>query len=238
MHNHQSFGELKAAARKGLEGNYGRAIAVYISVQIFNLVPSYVILFFFSGNNLFQIIISEIVRFILLAFLQVLQIGVCLFYLKLNCGQPASSIDLFYGFHTNRNQTLGISLVFTAISYLCQLPAMIAFYNAAVSFYMYTFLQLAGILAAALFLLPFQQSYYALLDFPNLSVREALQRSAKLMRGSFLRYILFSLSFLPLILLSLLSCGIGLLWVMPYMEASLAAFYLELARNPKNQGNS
>lgn len=235
MHNHQSFGELKAAARKGLEGNYGRAIAVYVSVQIFSLVPSYVILFFFSGNNLLQIIISEIVRFILLAFLQVLQIGVCFFYLKLNCGQPAASIDLFYGFRINRNQALGISLVFTAISYLCQLPALIASYHATVSLYAYTLLQFAGILAAFLLLLPFQQSYYALLDFPDLSIRGALRQSTKLMRGSFLRYILFSLSFLPLILLSLLSCGVGLLWVMPYMEASLAAFYLELARN---QGNS
>ena len=234
MHNFQSFGDLKATARKSLEGNYGRAIMIYVNVEILSLIPAYVSFLFFSGSSIIQILFSEIVRIILLAFVQVLQLGVCLFYLKLNCGQPATTVDLFHGFRENRNQTLGIGLILTAISYLCFLPATLASYSATVNFYTYSLLELAGLLVSFLLLLPFQQCYYALLDFPGLSIREVLMRSVKLMRGNSVRYILLTLSFLPLLLLSLLCCGIGLLWVVPYMEATFAAFYLDLVRMQAN----
>ena len=234
MHTYQSFGEMKATARKSLEGNYGRAISMYINVRILGLLPSYITLLFFSESNIFQIVGSEIVRFILLAFLQVLQVGVCLFYLKLTCSQTASMSDLFHGFRNNRNKALTLGIIFTAISYLCLLPATIFSYNTSIPLYTYYFTLAAGTLAASLLLLPFRQCYYILLDFPSLSVRQILLRSIRLMRGNIFRYILFSISFIPLLLLSFLSFGIGLLWVIPYMEASRTIFYLDLARKHNN----
>lgn len=38
-------------------------------------------------------------------------------------------------------------------------------------------------------------------------------------------------SFLPLMLLGLLSWGLALLWVIPYMAATEAEFFLDLIRN-------
>ena len=38
-------------------------------------------------------------------------------------------------------------------------------------------------------------------------------------------------SFLPLILLGILSFGLALLWILPYMAATEAEFFLDLIRN-------
>lgn len=230
MQMHQSFGELKATARKSLEGNYGRAISVLINVQILSFVPTYIILLFFSGNSIFHIIGAEIVGIILSAFLQVLQLGVSFFYLKLNCKQSASTVDIFHGFRSNRNPALGIGIVFTLISYICMLPATLCTYLSTDIMLAYLLL-LAGTLVEYLIIPPLSQSYYILLDFPNYTVKQALALSIRIMKGNYFRYLLFLLSFIPLILISFLCCGIGLLWVLPYMECSLAAFYLDIMRS-------
>ena len=242
MNYRQSFGNIKAAARRGLENNYGYAIVLLIQLQMLNILLPYLILVFLPGNSLLEIITFEIVGLILTALLQILQMGSCYFYLKLNCGQTASVSDLYYGFRTNRNQALGIGLVYALVSYLCLLPytyfSYCATYAGRVTDVRFLFLLLlAGQLAEFLLLIPVSQSYYILLDFPDYTAKQALLISFRMMKGNLLRYLLFALSFIPLFLLSLLCCGLGLLWVVPYMESSLAVFYLDLAayNNQKNQ---
>lgn len=234
MKNQQSFKELKAKARKSLEGNYGHAISLLISMELISLLPTYIILLVFSGSNLFNIVSSEIVNFILTTFLQILQVGVCFFYMKLQCNQPARSIDLFYGFTLNRNTVLTVGLIFTTISYLSNLPALIVSYSTSNLFLGY-YLLLGGIVINFLVIIPLRQSYYVLLDFPDFNAKQAMLFSIKLMKGNYIRYVLLILSFLPLILLSFLCCGIGLLWVLPYMDATLTAFYFDLIHNHNKQ---
>ena len=41
-------------------------------------------------------------------------------------------------------------------------------------------------------------------------------------------------SFLPLLLVAMLSCGIGLLWLIPYMNATQTEFFLDLIQNKNN----
>ena len=50
------------------------------------------------------------------------------------------------------------------------------------------------------------------------------------MRGHKRRLFLLQLSFFPLMLLSLLSLGIGNLWLRPYMDVAYAFFFLNLMR--------
>lgn len=230
MQNHSSFKELKAEARKSLEGNYGRAISVLITLEIINLLPTYITLTLFSGSCIFNTICSELINFILTVFLQLLQIGICFFYMKIHCKQPAGSADLFYGFHTNRNTGLTIGLVFTAISYLCNLPATIISYTSGNPL-LVIYLLLGGIIINFLIVIPIRQSYYLLLDFPEFTAGKVILFSIKLMKGNYIRYILFSLSFLPLVFISFLCCGIGLLWVVPYINAAMTAFYFDIIKN-------
>ena len=66
---------------------------------------------------------------------------------------------------------------------------------------------------------------YILEENPELSITESIHRSRMMMRGH--KYDLFwlYLSFIGWGILSILTLGIGLLWLAPYMETAQAAFY-------------
>lgn len=65
-------------------------------------------------------------------------------------------------------------------------------------------------------------------DEPEISEAEALRRSRRMMKGHKWQLFCLELSFIGWILLSILSLGIGLLWVGPYISQSVAAFYEDL----------
>ena len=69
---------------------------------------------------------------------------------------------------------------------------------------------------------------YILEDNPELSAVEAIHRSRMMMRGHKFDLFWLYLSFIGWLLLSFLTLGIGLLWLVPYMETAQAAFYEEV----------
>lgn len=71
---------------------------------------------------------------------------------------------------------------------------------------------------------------YLLLDEPELGPEELIKRSMKMMEGNKMKLFLLDLSFLGWILLAMITCGIGMLWVTPYMQMARAGFYEDLKR--------
>ena len=80
------------------------------------------------------------------------------------------------------------------------------------------------------FTLLFSQIYYLMFDFPEYSESQLFKMSMQLIKGHKARLFYIELSFLPLMILCVMSCGIGFLWLLPYMEATYANFYLDLIR--------
>ena len=74
----------------------------------------------------------------------------------------------------------------------------------------------------------YAMTYYISYDNPELSAEECINRSMKMMYGHKLDLFLLDLSFIGWILLSILTLGVGMLWVTPYMYTSRAKFYEEL----------
>ena len=74
----------------------------------------------------------------------------------------------------------------------------------------------------------YSQVFFIMLDFPELSAKECLKRSRRLMKGHKWQYFLLMVSFLPWLMGGFLTCGIGLLYVYPYQKQTYAYFYLEL----------
>ena len=58
---------------------------------------------------------------------------------------------------------------------------------------------------------------------------ELLEMSKEMMKGNKLRFFFFGLSFFGWALVVVLTFGIASLWVTPYMQASFAKFYREIA---------
>ena len=68
---------------------------------------------------------------------------------------------------------------------------------------------------------------YLMAENPNLGIREAVNMSKELMAGHKWRLFCLNLSFIGWGILSALTCGIGNLWLNPYIYAANAAFYVD-----------
>lgn len=70
---------------------------------------------------------------------------------------------------------------------------------------------------------------YILADNPELSASEALSWSKQLMAGNRWRLFCLEISFIGWSFLCLFAYGIGNLWLTPYKQAAIAAFYREIS---------
>ena len=78
-------------------------------------------------------------------------------------------------------------------------------------------------------------SYNIAYDEPNLTTRQAVEKSQILMKGNKGNYFVLSLSFIGWAFLTIFTLGIGLLWLIPYIQVSTVCFYEFLAgKNLKN----
>ena len=69
---------------------------------------------------------------------------------------------------------------------------------------------------------------YILADDPTISGKEALAKSKQMMYGHRWRLFCIGMSFFGWIILAMLSFGVGMIWLTPYMNATHAAFYKDL----------
>ena len=87
---------------------------------------------------------------------------------------------------------------------------------------------LAATVLGVVIKLPFAMAFYILADNPQMKGREALKKSASLMKGHMMQYLVLQISFIPLMFLSILFLYVGLLWVMPYIYATYTIFYMDV----------
>lgn len=74
----------------------------------------------------------------------------------------------------------------------------------------------------------YSQAYYILAEHPEMTAKEALDESIDMMDGHKMDYFVLYLSFIPWILLTTITCGLAGLYVIPYMTATFANFYLAI----------
>ncbi|WP_406538275.1 DUF975 family protein [Fibrobacter sp.] len=70
--------------------------------------------------------------------------------------------------------------------------------------------------------------YFIILDHPEYSHFEVLQKSSNMMYGHRMELFVLCLRFIPWLLLGIVTCGIGFLWVCPYMTTAFCEFYQQL----------
>jgi len=134
------------------------------------------------------------------------ELGACSFHCRLNLGQRPPFDALFERFSIF-GKALGLRL-FCALfillwSLLLVVPGIIAAYR-------------------------YSMAKYLMAEYPDMGVREAVNRSKELMDGNKGRLFCLQFSFIGWCLLSVLTLGILSLWLTPYVETATAAFYLEL----------
>lgn len=135
-----------------------------------------------------------------------LSLGAVIFFLTIVRGGQARIKMLFSGFK-NFGNALVAYLVMTIFVFLWLLLFIIP-----------------GIVAA----LAYAQTFYLLADDPSLDGLDAIRLSKRMMRGYKWKLFCLWLRFFGWALLCVLTFGIGLLWLWPYMAVSYAHFYEDL----------
>ncbi len=116
--------------------------------------------------------------------------------------------DLFEGLHKPKlGATIGYeikSAIFIMLwSILFYIPGYIAFYR-------------------------YSMAPYILMDNPEMTGIEAIRASKELMHGKKWKLFCVDFSFIGWILLCIITLGLGLLWIEPWMQATRAAFYEDI----------
>lgn len=242
--------ELKNKAKDKLGGKYGMAIGVSL---LGTLIPGAIRML---ANMLFSPLLpsaavgsqgaallapylfSAVLSLALSIVLGIFDIGLCLFFLNMACGQPYSVKDLFYGFREDFVKSLSLSGTLAIINALCLYPHQYLLdHFRYTGQYPWLYFSIAAMVIGFCIYIPasltFSLSYYLMLDFPDRSALSLLRQSARIMRGHKRRLFYIEMSFLPLMGLCLLTVYVGFLWLMPYMYMTQACFFLDIMA-PKN----
>lgn len=85
----------------------------------------------------------------------------------------------------------------------------------------------------------YSQIYYIMHENPEMSPMDAIDESKEMMRGHKAELFFLDLSFIGWILLSIITFGVGFIFLAPYMSLARANFYDQLRRRPvKNDDQS
>jgi uncharacterized membrane protein len=77
----------------------------------------------------------------------------------------------------------------------------------------------------------YSQTLYLLAENPDMKVMDAIDASRRMMDGAKGKLFTLHLSFIGWFLLSVITFGVGFLWLIPYFSVSMAAFYLYIKDN-------
>jgi uncharacterized membrane protein len=166
-------------------------------------------------------------------------VGLCFFFLNIANRSEAKITDVFKGF-TFFWKAVGtyflMGLLILAWALLFALPA-IAFliWNKIDIFHgeyphspIFVLLCIAGIITLSVKILSYAMTFFVIADEPTVGPLQAIKKSTIMMAGRKWKYICLQLRFIGWWLLSLLTCYIGLLWLIPYITTAKAHFYLDV----------
>ena len=218
--------DIRYRARQDLAGKWGVAIlAGFLAALLGGLVSS-------SGGGNFDLDQQEIARLpdILKTYLLVaasigavmgtitlivggtVELGYSKFLLKMHDGKDAKVEDLFSQFHRFGDgfcQRLLRALFVALWSLLFVIP---------------------GIVAS----LKYAMTPFILAENPGMTASEAITASKELMDGHKADLFFLQLSFIGWAILNVFTLGIGSLWLVPYINASYAAFYRSICNRRDN----
>lgn len=78
----------------------------------------------------------------------------------------------------------------------------------------------------------YSMSFYILAENPEITAKEALERSKMMMEGHKKEFFILMLSFILWDLLGAITCGIAFIYVAPYQSATFANYYNKIKTEP------
>ncbi len=235
----QTSAELKRQARESLNGHWGIMIGatvlemliLYGAILVF-YIP--VLITAYMGSLLGVGICAAAMLMVSLAS-TVMTAGIIQMHMNLARGEEVRLGMMFSQFANRPWRYILGNLLLCVIAVGCLLPGYLCMLvgigvEQGILLGLGIVLWIGGM--ALYFVLAFRYAllHYLFLDDSQMGVLAAYKESARMMKGNKGRMLYISLSFIGWILLGTLSCGIGMLWVTPYMTQTSVAFYLDVRK--------
>ena len=240
MERHATSAELKARAKGQLLGKYGTVIPTVLVVEIIMVSVSGILSFPLNPQTIPGAVLSFIIECLVQLLAGIFLAGQTYLYLNISCGGNIRVSDVFYGFthHPDRAILIQLFQLLLMLASFVPLFAVLGLWMVIDSIYMLIPVAVTfcfGLIVSVIISLMYSQSYFVMLDFPDFTALQCLRYSRRIMKGSKARRFYLDMSFIPLYLLGLLTCCIGLLFVIPYMNTTYSNFYLELMSKRNGQ---
>lgn len=226
--------EIKRMARESLRGHWGMMIGAYVLMILLIYAVEMPFAVVLELNNSLGIAIAFSLVSVLIGLVSlILQSGVLWMHMNLARGQEINLGMMFSQFKNRAYRFILASLLVGLIAILCFVPGYVLLvwgilFDEAAMAGVSGLLLIAGTVVYLLLLLRFTLIMYLFMDYPDMGVITAFRESAELMKGNKGRVFYIGLSFIGWVCLGTLSCGIGLLWIMPYMAQTMVQFYLDV----------
>ncbi len=216
--------ELMTQARNRLDGKWGLAIGTCMAY--FGIVFA----ISFGGAMVAGQLAANVAQLLLVP---PLEFGLALFFITLHRQQGSEIGQLFKGFN-RYGASIGTfffrNLIIRLATLVAMVPGIILFligsFNKTPSLVVLGgILMTPGLAVAIVVGCMFMWPMYILVDEQGVGIFEAINRSRLMMRGMKWKLFCLGLRFTGWIILCAFTLGIGLIFLMPYMSASYAAFY-------------
>lgn len=218
--------EYRAQARKKLTGKWGKAV---IQVLIFVIIE-YVI------SQILQPDENSIGKLILTIINVPISYGFLASMIKLYNDENFGYFDFLINGFSNFVRAWSVSLnillkliIPLILLFIGTIIVTIGFFNDSnILMGLGVIIYIISIISLFIKSLSYTLSLYILCDNSEMSGKEAVTKSEELMKGNILAWFLLTLSFIGWIILSIFTLGIGLFWLIPYMQFAKINFYKNL----------
>ncbi len=207
----------------------GSSVASFFTAWFEPPIPEYVYsledtLFYFR----FLFISSIVTMFIT----KPLEIGVYQYLMDFDKDEFVNNNVLFQPFR----HIIKIFVLSLFVVIVCLLPLIILSLLAFISIEILPFAMFAGGVAYLYLTLHFVAIPYIFNDYSDKSIIQIMQTSSKMMKSHKMDYFVLTLSFFGWQLLAGFTCGIFIIWLMPYTSFTFAKFFLDIKETYANGG--
>ncbi len=244
----RSLSQIREDSRNALAGNYMLYFIVLLTTGLLTTAGNQILSFLAMplGSAVIPVllVIDLFLNFLLNILSKMLQAGQYFLSLNISRYNRVSVSDLFLAFRYDSKKAFQLSVILSLVSTLCAAPLTLAFsyllYTGALTFMVgqsfpaaMVFLLLLGGFALMLVLevavaFPFSQALFLYIDHQEYSASECISKSFACMRGHKIEYLKLHLSLVGYFALCVLSMGLGIFWVMPYLNVNRAGFYMSI----------
>lgn len=245
----RSLSQIRDDARDALAGNYMPCFIALVITGLLtgaaNQLVSYLVWPFGRAGIVILIIIDLILDCVIMALAKMLQAGQYFMSLNIARYNRVSVADLFLAFRYETQKAFRLCCILAVIQTICLAPftvclSILAYMGAfgigtgtAVPAVMITALLLGGlagmVVLEVIIAFPFSQALFLYIDHQEYDTAACLSKSRGLMTGQIMNYFRLHLSLIGYFALCILSLGLGLIWVLPYLNTVRAGFYMSLS---------